>query len=367
METVIELIVKMSETDVLSGIKVISPQDVILLLAALKNADSKFPSEVFSMAISEIQANARNDKLCAEIAKLSALIEQRLPPAGVSAGGAEMLTQETPGPAPVEPVPAPCERTSTEPAPTSAEPTVAPETLASAPDDPTETANTSNSTYSSVYTAWVSQNIDNAEIRDEILTESDTDQVVCEYLARHGLLHILKEAPPADGIDIIAAQHGHLDIIVWLADSGRIDNIHSVFWFAAHSGHINILEYMHAAFPGDDLVGSYDWHAISAAAAANQLDAIKWFFSIGALNKSGAKLACIAGAALHGHASIAKYIIPMCSKLELHAAIMGAAACGELKTVQLLCTRCDDIPVSLVINAAEHHEHVVNWIKEMYE
>lgn len=323
------------------SVEELTTQDVLLLLDN-RSRDPSFPAEMYVAMVLDIQAEARNNKLCAEIAKLTALIEQRLPAPDVPA---ETRLDD------------PMTDTSTD----------ANTTETTAPAVDTSAATTPQ--LSPVYTDWVAQNIHLVkEKSDRIWTREDENMYICDYLATNGLLDILKEAPITKYLDRSAVQTGQLHVIKWLVESGRTINKHFVFQIAAGRGYLHILEYMQETFPDTDFVGKSDYYAVSTAAGKGMLHVIKWFESVGKMNATAVQV-CAATAAAFGNFDIVKYVIstyPIPSPWEV---ARKAANGGHRSIIQLLSINglINRAIVPDLIVAAEQHPRIVVWLKAMYE
>lgn len=315
----------------------LSPQDLSLLLIEIKNSKPKINIEQYIHLVAELQANARNDQLCAEIAKLSTMIEERVAPLLV-----EVSTQN---------VPTADEQTSDVPTAEAS----------------TDVADTESHQSSPVYVEWVAQNLDKVRIMyPGEWADGDEPRYVCEYLAYEGLLHILKEAPRSKNPEMFAVQTGQLDVIKWVVESGQPIHKHGVFQIAAYWGHLHILDYMYKTFTDDDFTKNRNYYAVSAAASNGKLSVIQWLGGIGEMSFTQAREVCALAAAEKGHINIIKYLSkdhPFYNKDEV---AKKAASGGHLALVQFLFARML-IHAKPVIAAAENQPHVLEWLKDTFE
>lgn len=270
---------------------------------------------------------ASTDRLCAEIAKLNTILEQRLPVNSV----------------PSNTVPA-------TPAGASAAP---PSAQTPQPG--------------SLYAQWLIDNICTvSKWADE---QSISGSGILEYLSAHGLLDILKDSPTqtirSDGPIYHAAKNGHLDVIKWIVSIDSDQNIGRCAQVAAEEGHLDILKYIHTEYPN---IGLRAGLAVTAAAHGH-LHIIEWFEDtieeLSGITRANAQW----DAAAYGHVHVLKYLMTVRGTGVNQHLLEMCAANGHLDILQLVFIhdKSSVVDIPALIKAAESQPHIVDWIRRFIE
>ncbi|KAG6623851.1 uncharacterized protein IUM83_01928 [Phytophthora cinnamomi] len=125
-----------------------------------------------------------------------------------------------------------------------------------------------------------------------------------------------------------AAQHGHLDAVVWLFANCVEGYSPTTFTLAAQCGHVSVLRWLHRY--GSEPCTS---EAMVGAAARNKLRVVKWLHRHG--RRDDAHTA-ILKAAEHGHLPVVAWLYLHGSEADALQAMLVAASSGQLSVVKWL-------------------------------
>lgn len=260
---------------------------------------------------------ASTDRLCAEIAKLNTLLEQRLPVNHASEAPTVPPTPTTPP--------------------------------------------------GSLYAKWLA---DNGDTVSEWVRAHGYEPGILEYLSAHGLLDIIKDSPEArtcssSGPMVHAAKNGHLDVVKWFVSINRKQDIRECTYFAAEEGHLDILEYIHTEYPNFNLA----FRLAEVAAIGGHLHIIQWFEDTIEELSGVPRAIAQRNAAVNGHVHVLRYLMTVRGTGVNQRILEIAASNGHLDVVQFVFIHDKSLVIDIpaLIKAAESQPHITDWIRRMIE
>lgn len=285
----------------------LSPLELSLLLIEIKINYPKLNIEPYLSLLAEFRANTQSNPLCAEIAKLTALIEQRLPDIMLQGAQGESPRAKTPriSPAVCDPVGAPAS-------------CAAPVSIASDPAPDSKIAEQLSKLDVILYCT------EHLEWHKKYDSGGKLSQTLCSYLIHKKEYDMLKfmldhtnyycgmrvsavlaAAGDLDGLKWLRANKpvydtlwasttlwapnivvskatagGHLHILVWMDQIKRDAGIELAYWKSAVSGsHLNIIQWYFIAFP--DIAKNLAGEIFAYAKDKRADNIVEWMNTVG--------------------------------------------------------------------------------------